>query len=83
MLMLLSFPQKSFFGANGQFRVFEIALRDRGIPPVGAMRDFVGGIFFWGGGGGGCQNLMRSDFDHLNFFQSQKQHSVHIEHQLQ
>ena len=76
--MLPSFPQKSSFGANGQFRVFKIALQDRWDPPVGAVRDFVGEFFFLGG-----QNLMRSDFDHLKFFQSQKQHFVHIEHQLQ
>ena len=47
MPMLPSFPQKSSFGANGQFRVFEIALQDRGDPPVETIRDFVGG-FFWG-----------------------------------
>ena len=42
-----------------------------------------------GGRGGGCPtillgggDLMRSDFDHLNFFQSEKQHSVHIDYQL-
>ena len=52
----------------------------------------------WGGGGGqgrgevgillreffllGDGNRTRSDFDHLNFFQSLKQHSVHIDHPL-
>ena len=28
------------------------------------------------------EDLTRSDFDHLNFFQSKKQHSVHIDYQL-
>ena len=27
-------------------------------------------------------NLRRSDFDHLNLFQGQKQHSVSVEYQL-
>ena len=35
--MLVSFPKKSSFGANWQFRVFEMALRGRGISPVMAM----------------------------------------------
>ena len=35
------------------------------------------GLFLLGGG-----DLTRSDFDHLNFFQSLKQHSVHIDHHL-
>ena len=35
------------------------------------------GLFLLGGG-----DLTRSDFDHLNFFQSLKQHSVHIDHPL-
>ena len=30
----------------------------------------------------GAENLIKSDFDLLNLFQSQKQHSVNIEHQL-
>ena len=30
----------------------------------------------------GVGDLRRSNFDHLNFFQSQKQHSVNIEHRL-
>ena len=54
-MMLASFPQKYFLGANGQFRVFEIAFRGRGITPVGAMENFAGP---W------------SDLDHLNLFQS-------------
>ena len=49
MLMLTSFPQKSSFGANGQFRVFEIALRDRGDPPSKGNERFCG-VFFGGGG---------------------------------
>ena len=61
MLMLASFPKKSSFGANGQFRVFEIALRDSpAVPPFGAVGNFAGEFFLLGG-----QNLMRSDFDHL------------------
>ena len=35
--MLVSFPKKSSFGANWQFRVFEMALRGRDISPVMAM----------------------------------------------
>ena len=30
----------------------------------------------------GVGDLRRSNFDHLNLFQSQKQHSVNIEHRL-
>ena len=30
----------------------------------------------------GDENLRRSDFDHSNFFQNQKQHSVNIDHQI-
>ena len=46
MLMLPSFPQKSSFGANGQFRVFKIALQDRGDPLGRDNKRFCGGIFF-------------------------------------
>ena len=42
MLMLVSFPQKLYFDANGQFRVFEMVLRGRGIPPIGAMGSLHG-----------------------------------------
>ena len=63
--MLASFPQKSFLRANGQFRVFEIAFRGRGIPPDVAMENFAGPIFLLR-----CGNLKRSNFDHLNLFQS-------------
>ena len=47
MLMLVSIPKKSSFGSNGQFRVFEMVLRGRGISPIEAMGHFVGGIFCW------------------------------------
>ena len=67
--MLGSFLKKSSPGANGQLSGFEIALR--------RMGNFAGGFFLLGGG-----NLTRNDFDHLNFFQSLKQHSAHINHQL-
>ena len=78
MLMLGSFLKKSSFGANGQLRGFEIALKGRVIPPVwGGEWEILRGFFLLGGG-----NLTRSDFNHLNFFQSLKQHSVHIDHQL-
>ena len=40
------------------------------------MGNFAEGVFFVGGGN------LKSDFDHLKFFQSLKQHSVHIDHQL-
>ena len=55
MLMLDSFVKKFSFCANEQFRVFETALRGRGISPVGRMRNFAGGCFIdivvKGGGG--------------------------------
>ena len=35
------------FPPNGQFRVFEIALQDRGDPPSRGNERFCGGIF-WG-----------------------------------
>ena len=77
MLMLGSFLKKSSSGANGKLRGFKIALRGREIPPVGENGKFCWGFFLFGGG-----NLRRSDFDHLNLFQSLKQHSVHIDHHL-
>ena len=64
-LTLVSFPIKSSFCANGQFSVFEMALRGWGNTPVEAMGNFAEGIFLLGGG-----YLTRSDFDHLNLFQS-------------
>ena len=47
MLILDSFLKKSSLCANGQIRVFEIALRSGGIPPVGGIRNFAGGYFFF------------------------------------
>ena len=41
------------------------------------MRNFAGGNFLLSG-----WNLSRSAFDHLNFFQSLKQHFVNMEHWL-
>ena len=46
MLMLDSFVKKFSFCANEQFRVFETALRGRGISPVGRIRNFAGGCFY-------------------------------------
>ena len=48
MLMILSFPKKSSFGANGQFRVFEIALQDRADPTNSVSGKFSGVDFFVG-----------------------------------
>ena len=45
MIMLASFLKKSFLGANGQFRVLEIAFRGRGIPSVVTMENFASSIF--------------------------------------
>ena len=48
-----------------------------------SVKRWGNGKFCWGGcflSGDG--NLRRSDFDHSNFFQSQKQHSVIIDHQI-
>ena len=61
--MLVSFLKKSSFCANGQFSVFEMALRGRGISPVQAMGNFGEGIFLLGRG-----YLTRSDFDHSDHF---------------
>ena len=46
MLMLASFSKKSSFGVNGQFRVFKIALRDRGDLPIWDSGKFCGVDFF-------------------------------------
>ena len=43
MLILGRFLKKSSFCANGQFWVFEITLRDGGIPTVGGIRNFAEG----------------------------------------
>ena len=40
------------------------------------MENFSGGKFNLYG----CMNLRRSDFDHSNLSQGEKQYSVHIEH---
>ena len=49
------FRKKFSFCANEQFRVFETALRGRGISPVARIRNFAGGCFIdivvKGGGG--------------------------------
>ena len=42
------------------------------------MENFAGEDFFLLGDG----NLRRSDFDHSNVFQSQKQHSVNIDRRI-
>ena len=47
--------------------------RGKGNPP-GRKENYAEEIFSSGGG-----NLTRSDFDHLNPFQSYKQHSVNTE----
>ena len=65
MLVLLSFPKKSSFGANGQFRQLEMVLRGRGVYTIGVMVHFTMGIFLLGGG-----SLTRSVSDNWNFFQS-------------
>ena len=57
--------------------VFQIALRSGGeFPPLGGSEIFSGGREGLSGGG----NLRKSDFDHSNISQSQKQLSVNIEH---
>ena len=43
MLILDSFLKKILFFANGQFRLFEIALRGGGIPEIGGIRNFAVG----------------------------------------
>ena len=68
MLMLGSFLKKFSFGANVQLRGFEIV--------GGGMGNFTEEIFQLGYGN------LTSDFDHFKFFQSLKQHSVHIDHEL-
>ena len=45
--MLISFPKKSSFDTNGQFRVFEMVLRGRGISPIGAIGHLQGASFCW------------------------------------
>ena len=61
----------------------EIAVRGRSkLPQVRAIASFamVGIFFLRRERGGDSGNLTRSDFDYSNLFQSQKQHSIHIEH---
>ena len=41
-------------------RIFQIALRGEGIPPLWGMGNFAGGIFLSGDGD------IKSDFDHSN-----------------
>ena len=43
--MLDSFLEKSSFCANGQFRVFEIALKSGGFPELGGVQKLSGGFF--------------------------------------
>ena len=63
---------------NNLTRVFQIALRVEGSPhPSGGNGKCFRGIFLSGGG-----NLTWSDFDHLNLFQSHKQHFVNNENRL-
>ena len=58
--------------------VFQIVLRGKQENPLSrGIGNFAGGIFLSSGG-----NLRRSDFEHLNLFQSQKQDSVNTEQQL-
>ena len=45
--MLVSFPKKCSFGANGQLKAFKMPLRGRKFSPIGPMWNFVGGIFLW------------------------------------
>ena len=66
--MLDSFLKKFSFSANEQLKGFEIVGREWEI----LLREF----FLLVSGN------LTSDFDHLKFFQSLKQHSVHIDHQL-
>ena len=47
MLILVSFPKKSSFSANGKFIDFEIALRGRTFSTVGAVGSLARGIFCW------------------------------------
>ena len=47
MPILVSFPPKSSFFANGKFIDFKMALRGRAFSPIGAMRNFAGEIFCW------------------------------------
>ena len=57
---------------------FPNSVKGRGKPHLnGGNGKFFWGIFLSGGG-----NLTRSDFDHLNLFQSYKQHFVNIENRL-
>ena len=53
MVMLASFLQKSFLGADGQFRVFGIAFKGMGISPVVARENL------W-------ESEEECFFDHLN-----------------
>ena len=61
-----------------------MSLHDQGFPnrgggefPLGEVRweIFLGGFTLYGG-----ENLRRSDFDHSNLIQGQKQHSVNMQY---
>ena len=60
-------------------RLFQIALMGRGkFTEWGGMENFAGEwIFLFGG-----RNLTRGDSNHSILFQSEKQHSVNIQHRL-
>ena len=47
ILILVSFPKKSCFCANGKIIDFEMALSGRAFSQFGAMRNFSRGIFCW------------------------------------
>ena len=58
--------------------IFQIELRGKQENPLSrGIGNFAGRTFLLSGG-----NLTRSDFEHLSLFQSYKQDSVNIEHQL-
>ena len=58
-------------------RAFQIAWRGGEESLVRRMGNFPEGSFL-----SGDRNLLSSNFNHFNFFQCLKQHSVNIEHQL-
>ena len=58
--------------------IFQIELSGKQENPLSrGIRNFPGRTFLLSGG-----NLTRRDFEHLSLFQSYKQDSVNIEHQL-
>ena len=71
----LSFGQKYIFPI---ISVFQIKLRGKQENPLSReIGNFAGRTFLLSGEG-----LTRSNFEHLSLFQSYKQNSVNIEHQL-